>query len=265
MPELPEVEVAARNLRAWLGGKRITAASFATTRIIRGQAPRTFVRLVVGQRVREVERRGKWLCLRLSSGGALYSHLGMTGKWVRRDGPAVRWERARLDAGEVSVRYVDPRQFGRLIAAPDGAPPEAWRALGPDPLTDGLDPAWLRERLQRTGRSIKEALMDQSIAAGVGNIQAAEALWRARISPIRAASSLSPSEVRRVVDGIEASIRFTLGEEEAPEITYVEEPGADNPFLVYGKAGAPCPRCRTPIRKRTQGGRATFYCPRCQT
>ncbi len=190
----------------------------------------------------------------------------MTGKWVLRalDAPGERFERARLDTQKRSIRYVDPRLFGTLQGARGDVAPAAWTALGPDALVDGVDAARLHARLSRIARSIKEALLDQTIVAGVGNIQAAEALWRARINPMRAASSLSPAEVRALARAVEASIRDTLARDEAPEITYVEEPGADNPFDVYGKHGEPCPRCRTRLQRIIQGGRSTVYCPRCQ-
>jgi formamidopyrimidine-DNA glycosylase len=266
MPELPEVEIASRNLRRWLGGKTISAAKLESSRILRGAPPASFSRLLAKRRVAAITRRGKWIRVDLSGGAALFSHLGMTGKWVKRapgDGPQ-RFERARLDAGRVSVRYVDPRMFGRLVAAPRGEPIPEWTLLGPDPLTDGLDAAALHAVLQRTKRSVKEVLMDQAVIAGVGNIQAAEALHRARIHPARPAASLTLAEVRAIVRGIDATIAFTLGLEDGPEITYVEEPGADNPFRVYGKAGEPCPREKTPIARMVQGGRSTFFCPRCQ-
>jgi formamidopyrimidine-DNA glycosylase len=163
-----------------------------------------------------------------------------------------------------SVRYVDPRLFGTLEGARGEVTPPAWALLGPDALVDGVDAARLHARLGRITRSIKEALLDQTILAGVGNIQAAEALWRARLNPLRAASSLSPAEVTTLARAIEASIADTLAREDSPEITYVEEAGADNPFDVYGKHGEPCPRCTRTLRRIVQGGRSTVFCPRCQ-
>jgi formamidopyrimidine-DNA glycosylase len=266
MPELPEVEIAARNLRRWLSGKRITRADFPPSRVLRKLKPTSLSRLLVGRAVEDVARRGKWLRLSLSGGAALYSHLGMTGKWVERPkrAGAERYQRARLDAGRASVRYLDPRLFGRLIASPDGTPPPEWNALGPDPLTDGIDAAWLAERFARTRRSVKETLLDQRLLPGVGNIQAAEALWRARIDPRTAARDLDGKRVRALARAVEASIRDTIAREDSPEITYVEEPGARNPFDVYGKQGQPCPRCGARLARLVQAGRSTVFCPRCQ-
>jgi formamidopyrimidine-DNA glycosylase len=286
MPELPEVEIAARNLRRWLAGKRITRAELPPSRILRkvksvsrsGRKVKpislstgkvksiSLSELLRGRTVEDVARRGKWLRLGLSGGAALYSHLGMTGKWVARpsaSGPE-RYERARLDAGRSSVRYLDPRLFGRLIAAPDGAPPPEWLALGPDPLEDGVDAAWLAGRLGRTGRTLKEAMLDQRLLPGVGNIQAAEALWRARIDPRTPARDLDGHEVRALAGAVLDSIRETIRREDSPEIRYVEERGAENPFSVYGRQGEPCPRCRARLERLVQGGRSTVFCPKCQ-
>jgi formamidopyrimidine-DNA glycosylase len=162
------------------------------------------------------------------------------------------------------VRYVDPRLFGRLIAAPDGEPPPAWRALGPDPLADGIDVDRLAERLGRTRRSIKEALLDQKLLPGVGNIVATEALWRARVDPRARANRLGRADVEAIARGVLESVRETIAREEAPEIRYVEE-GGENPFAIYAREGEPCPRDRARLERLVQGGRSTVFCPRCQT
>jgi formamidopyrimidine-DNA glycosylase len=260
MPELPEVEVAARNLREWLVGHVIESAEVPGSRITRGKSID-----LRGARVESVERRGKWLKLKLSS-GTLFSHLGMTGKWVRRNAaaPDEKYQRARIDVLGASVRYRDPRLFGRLLLVHSETIPE-WEALGPDPLVDGLDAQVLAPRLARLSRSIKETLLDQRLFAGVGNIQAAESLWRARIHPARKASSLTSAEIKLLLRAIRASIDYTLAQEEGPEIQYVEEPGSKNPFKVYAREGQPCPREKTTLRRIVQGGRSTVFCPKCQT
>jgi formamidopyrimidine-DNA glycosylase len=268
LPELPEVEVARRNLDKWLRRGTLVRVELSPRLFVPGDvgSARSFAATLCGRTVRAVERRGKWLRLVFDGELALFSHLGMTGKWVLRahDAPPERFERARLDTGKRSVRYLDPRLFGTLQGARGDSTPPAWKQLGPDALVDGVDAARLRARLSRISRSIKEALLDQTILAGVGNIQAAEALWRARLNPLRASSSLSAAEVESLARAIEASIADTLARDDSPEITYVEEAGADNPFDVYGKHGEPCPRCTRPLRRIIQGGRSTVFCPRCQ-
>ncbi|HEX8953751.1 MAG TPA: DNA-formamidopyrimidine glycosylase family protein, partial [Polyangia bacterium] len=214
MPELPEVEVARRNLERWLQRGRLVRVELSPRLyVVSGVGGAgAFATAMRGRTVRAVERRGKWLRLALDGDLALFSHLGMTGKWVLRapDAPTQRFERARLDTAKRSVRYLDPRLFGTLEGARGERAPAAWTALGPDALVDGVDAARLHARLARRSRSIKETLLDQTIVAGVGNIQAAEALWRARLNPMRAASSLSPAEVRALARGVEASIKETL-------------------------------------------------------
>lgn len=256
MPELPEVEFAARSLRGWLDGAVVRHATIPKTRVVRGSSPRTLVRALEGRRFVGVDRRGKWLRLLLDDDARVFSHLGMSGRWLRRtaDDPEVPSERLRLDIerrGRVStVRYVDPRMFGRFVVAREDLP--EWNALGPDPLVDGVDIARLVAVLAKTKRTIKEALMDQRVLAGIGNIQATDALFRAKIDPRARADAL---ERRRI-----ARARLAEG----PEITYVEDANAPNPFVVYGRAPGPCPRCRTPLTRVVLGGRGTVFCPSCQ-
>jgi formamidopyrimidine-DNA glycosylase len=257
MPELPEVEFARRSLSRWLDGRTIVEAAIPPSRITRGLSLN-----VKGARVNGVDRRGKWLRIRLST-GTLFSHLGMTGKWVRREpgAPDDRFQKARLDVKDASVRYLDPRLFGRLILVGGKTIPE-WEAMGTDLLEmKRIDAA----PFARSSRSIKETLLDQSRFAGVGNIQAAEALWRARIHPRRKASSLSPKEWSALLKGMHQSIAYTLAQEDGDEITYVEEPNSDNPFKVYARQGEPCPRCKKKLKRIVQGGRSTVFCPKCQT
>jgi formamidopyrimidine-DNA glycosylase len=270
MPELPEVEIARRNLARWLEGATIASARVGDKRILDdAQPPLRVTKALAGNKVLRVERRGKWLKLVLAR-GTLFSHLGMTGKWVLRDAdaPATRSERLRLDLRRKNetVRYLDPRLFGRLVLVGKGEEDIAeYRELGPDPLLDGIDTKRLREALSKRRRAIKEVLLDQAVLAGVGNIYATEALFRARVDPHRPANTLTATELGRVARAIEASFRKTLAEEDGPEITYVEERGAKNPFAIYGHGGDPCPRCKRPLTRTVIGGRGTVYCRHCQT
>jgi formamidopyrimidine-DNA glycosylase len=277
MPELPEVEVAARNLRRWTRGRTVRAAEADRTAIVRPAGPRALAPLL-GARVRNVDRVGKNLLVTLARGReavGLWSHLGMTGKWQRRARGAAppRFSHARLGLDDGStLHYTDMRRFGRLRVVPGarfGDEP-LLAALGPDPLRDGVDAAALHARLARLRTPIKVALLDQTILAGIGNIQASEALFRARLDPRRAASSLTRAEVGRLARAILASIRDTLvafAREGADvgdgSIVYVEENRAANPFKVYGHAGEPCPRRNGTIRRLVQAGRATFFCEAC--
>ncbi len=274
MPELPEVEFAARCLRRWARGRCVEAVRLdpRATRIFRPATPAAFARALRGARIEDVRRIGKHLLVTLERGGAplgLLSHLGMTGKWLRGpDGaapPRHTRARLRLDDGRV-LHYQDLRLFGRLRLVPgarfEDVPELA--ALGPDPLAEGIDVARLAAALARTRLPVKVKLLDQRLLPGVGNIHAGEACFRARIDPRRPARSLTRAEVKRLAGGILASFHLTLDAERGPEITYVEEGGA-NPFLVYAREGERCPRCgREAIRRVVQAGRSTFFCPRCQ-
>lgn len=288
MPELPEVEIAARNLRRWAEGRRVLSVEWdpRARRIFRPDPPAAFARAVEGARLAAVDRIGKHLLLRLDRAPpprargrrgegpdravGVLAHLGMTGKWLRREGEALAPHhsraRLRLEDGAV-LHFQDPRLFGRLRAVAGArfeAVPEI-AALGPDPLAHGIDPAALAEGLARSRLPIKVRLLDQSLLPGVGNIHASEACFRARIDPRRPARALSAAEVRSLGKAVLASFRMTLEAEDGPEITYVEEPGAENPFLVYGREGERCPRCRkVPLRRIVQAQRSTFFCPACQ-
>jgi formamidopyrimidine-DNA glycosylase len=258
MPELPDVEIARRNLQRWMRGAVIVSAHSTDRRVLRPTAPSTFRSLLVGRAVREVSRRGKWLRIELDDGVRLFSHLGMTGDWVARDVDAAREpsERARLMLSRrdvaSSVRYVDPRRFGRLIAVRKDI--SEWRTLGRDPLADGLDARSLAAAIVGRRRSIKEVLMDQNVLAGIGNIIATEALWGARIDPRSKTNDLSPDDA----NAIARALMTIIGR----EIRHKAE-GASR-FRVYGRAGLPCPRCGAKLLRIVQATRGTTFCARCQ-
>jgi formamidopyrimidine-DNA glycosylase len=272
VPELPEVEHARRTLEQWLDGARIDEVHVHDARILDdGVTPARVVRGLTGRRVSAVERRGKWLRLVLDE-GRVFSHLGMTGKWVRAEQgeEARRFEKVRLDVtarGRVrrSVRYLDPRMFGRFVVLKESdADLPVWSELGPDPLVDGIDVGELHGKLAKRKLAIKPTLLDQSVLAGVGNILATEALFMARIDPRRPARDLSRAEVGKLARGIRRAIDATLAMQEGETIQYVEEAGAANPFTIYGQEGTPCPGCKRPLSKMVLGGRGTVLCVHCQ-
>lgn len=266
MPELPEVEIARRNLASWFHGRRVVKAEADDTRIFRGARRARFAELT--GRVETLERRGKYLLLTFEEGRGLLAHLGMTGKFVKRpQGHVEPYSRARfhLDSGAV-IHFADSRLFGRMEPAPAAKlhQLEAIRELGPDPLVDGLTAEQLREALGRTRQDLKVALMDQGLLAGMGNIHAAEALFRAGLHPARKPATLKPEEWERLAHAIHESIAFGLEEGAGEEPVYVEESGSENTFLIYGRAGGPCSKCGAKVVSFTQGGRTTHACPKCQ-
>lgn len=270
MPELPEVEIARRNLARWFHGRRVVKAEADPTRVFRGARRAKFSELT--GRVEVLERHGKYLLLTFEEGRGLLAHLGMTGKFVRRpEGHVEPYSRARfhLDDGTV-IHLKDSRLFGRMEPAPAARLRQlkAIQGLGRDPLLDGLSAQQLREEVGRSRQDLKVALMDQGRVAGLGNIYAAEALFRAGLHPARKPATLKPEEWERLTQAIHETLSSALEEEQGEEPVYLEERSSENPsenpFRVYGRAGGPCTRCGTPVQSFTQGGRTTHFCPKCQ-
>lgn len=272
MPELPEVEIARRQLERWARRKRIVKVFALRTRVLGKHTPARFAAQLTGARLVSTERRGKNVVALLDRRGApigLRLHLGMTGKLSRRKkgDDAPRFSRARLELEDGTVvHYCDLRLFGELeVGPPETVRKHAFDGLGPDPLEKGFGAKLLSARVARSRKPVKQALMDQEKIAGVGNILASESLWWARISPFERADRLDARQWKRLAAGILKAIHRTLDEEDGEEIVYVEEPGSDsNPFLVYDRANEPCRRCKTPISRTVQGGRSTYWCRKCQ-
>ena len=269
MPELPEVEFARSCLSRWLGGRTLRGVEADPTRVIRGASPETFAALA-RRRVTRVERRGKWLLWHLAPDLGVLAHLGMTGKFelTPPGAPPVRWSRVRFTRPDGAVvHYRDPRQFGHIRVAPLSVllATEPLKSLGPDAKDELPSAAALGARLSKSRRQVKDVLMDQTVLAGLGNIQATEVLFLACVHPARRAASLTPAEIRGIRQAIAKSLARTLAMNSGDKITYVEESKRiENPFHVYGKAKSPCPRCGTPLRKMVIGGRTSAFCPSCQ-
>ncbi|MGC4117554.1 MAG: bifunctional DNA-formamidopyrimidine glycosylase/DNA-(apurinic or apyrimidinic site) lyase [Myxococcales bacterium] len=269
MPELPEVEHAARQLRAWMLGKRIVRAAAPKSRVLRDQSPRKFGAALTGRRLEQVERKGKYLMLTFDQGVGLLAHLGMTGKIVRRLPAELEpYSRARFELRGEVIHLRDPRKFGRLSVYPASELPtlEEIAGLGPDAWEEPPTLQSLADAFGKTKRPVKVVLMDQAVVAGLGNIHVAESLFRAGIDPRRRADQLAPVELGKLAAAIRESLAFALAKLTPiqGDVAYVEEPGTVNPFLVYGKAGEKCPRCGAELRSTVQGGRTTHFCPGCQ-
>ncbi|MEO6417838.1 MAG: DNA-formamidopyrimidine glycosylase family protein, partial [Polyangiaceae bacterium] len=262
MPELPEVEFARRQLAEWMPKKKIVALEVFDKRILRGASVKSVERALVGEKVLDVTRRGKWLKITLDLQNKLFSHLGMSGHWIERqaNAPAERFERVRITLAKgrrkTSVRYLDMRLFGRFVVAKDDVP--EWSALGPDPILDGLDLATFANALRSRKRTVKEALLDQSILAGVGNIYVTEALFRARIDPRSRTNALTDAQLRAIAKAVVASLRAGIALTAGDELVYLQEKRTSNPFEIYGRAGKACPRCKKTVLSRiVLGGRTT--------
>jgi formamidopyrimidine-DNA glycosylase len=271
MPELPEVEHARRRLLQ-LSGARIERAVTHDAVVLGKQRKSAFSRSVTSRSIESVERRGKSLLVHLSGGGGLALHLGMTGSLVLaapRSKPS-RFARVTLDLGDHgAVHFDDPRKFGRLYAGDlaDARRVAKHDRLGPD-ASAIASPRALAARFDGARVAIKTALLDQSRVAGLGNIHAGEALFLARVHPMRGAGSLGLREWQRLHAGIHETLHRALAEldhldETGEPLVYVSAGGA-NRFLVYDREGEPCPRCHAAIQRHVAAGRSTYLCARCQ-
>lgn len=217
-----------------------------------------------GERVASVERRGKYLLVRFESGLALVVHLRMTGGFPERPGTH---ERALIELDDGSdLAYRDVRRFGTWhVLAPSELDEYLGARLGPEPLGPRFTVGFLGERLARRRAPLKAVLLDQRVVAGIGNIYADEALWHARLHPLRSAAELDSEEIAALRRGVRRALRrgierqgANLGDGAYPSGSMQEE------FRVYGRTGEPCRRCRAPIEKTRVAGRGTHYCPSCQ-
>jgi formamidopyrimidine-DNA glycosylase len=273
MPELPEVEWVARTLRPRLVGRRVLEVESSGLPLRRPIDLGRLRRALRGATVDAVERLGKYLLIQTSSAHTLVAHLGMSGRFVFAPPAAARAPHThavfRLD-GELELRYVDHRRFGVLAvyaAARARRSPEL-AGLGLDPLDAAFTVEHLRAQLAATRREIKTFLLDQTRLAGLGNIYAAEALFRAGIAPRRRADRLPGAAAERLHAAIRAVLRDGITHRGTSFSDYVDAegvPGDNQARLdVYGRDGQPCRRCGRPIRRLVQGARSTFYCPTCQ-
>jgi formamidopyrimidine-DNA glycosylase len=281
MPELPEVEILVRHLRPLIRGRTIRGVNVRRAKVLAPTPPRKFRQTLMDAKFTGLSRRGKYLLfeLRPKAGGkflTLLGHLGMTGRiyLARKNEPLPRHAAVGLDLGRENFIYEDTRYFGRLtldLAAVD--------KLGPEPLAGGFNKTAFGRSLKRSRQAIKVRLLDQTLVAGIGNIYASEALFRARISPRCPARKLTVALVARLW----RAIRRVLGEAIAQGSTvplnfggnrsdglfyFGRVPGAadyyEERLRVYDREGRPCFRCGGLIRRIQQAGRSTFYCPHCQ-
>ena len=259
MPELPEVEKAARILRRAVAGKTLSGIVLLHPSLRRRLSSRR-LRAVRGAVIAAVDRRGKHQLLRLGDGRTIHIHFRMAGDWEigRIDEAFPKHARATFEFTDgTRVYLVDPRALSTVMLYRAGESPLP--ELGPEPSNPALTAASLRASLARRKGPIKPVLLDQRVIAGVGNIYASEGLWRARISPLAKAAGLDPARLGDLL----TALRQVLGPAGRLPGRYREARGSTR-IAVYGRAGKPCRRCATPIERVVQAGRSTFYCPSCQ-
>ncbi|MBA3357531.1 MAG: bifunctional DNA-formamidopyrimidine glycosylase/DNA-(apurinic or apyrimidinic site) lyase [Pyrinomonadaceae bacterium] len=275
MPELPEVEHIVRALRRAVLGRQIIATEIRLPKLISPTSPSVFNNKLKGSRISGVGRRGKFILIDLDSGKVLVVHLRMTGKFLvlTPDDPLPPHAHAvfYLD-DERRLVFRDQRQFGvmKLVANSRLLKTKGITELAPEPFSDEFSVGYLRETLARSRRTLKTLLLDQTRVVGLGNIYAAEALFRAGINPFKTASGLSARRVERLHQAIRDVLRAAVSGSSASRIN-LENPNGfsygetfGKVWQVYEREGKACFKCGARIRRLTHGGRSTYWCPRCQ-
>lgn len=265
MPELPEVETIKNELSPHLIGARIIDVTLLDRKLLRQPSAEEFCPRIIGQKIKKLERRGKYLIFNLSSGRALIIHLKMSGSLILN--LPQRFTRAiiHLEGGN-KLYFRDPRKFGAMWLVDDKT--AVTGKLGPEPLEAEFTPKILAKLLSKRKAPIKALLTDQSLISGIGNMYADEALFRARIHPLRPGGSLSGAEIKRLHQAIQKVLLAAIGNKGASVDSYFRPSGekgtAHFEFKVAHGRGKDCPRCKTPIERILVRNRGSYFCPRCQ-
>lgn len=273
MPELPEVETIRRVLEPQLKNQTIQGVTIHHPQVIAYPEPDNFCRLVGGQSIHHLSRRGKFLSIHLTDGDRIILHLRMTGCLLitPADFAVAKHTHLIFHLGNgQELRFTDTRRFGRFWLLKNGEKDTITgiERLGPEPFDPILTAAYLQKVLTGKRKSIKECLLDQSILAGIGNIYSDEILYRTGIYPARSANSLSTAELEALAGEIPRALSFYIEKNAISPEDYLLGGGTDyrnTPFLqVYGHAGENCPRCGSTLCRTVIGGRSSVYCPECQ-
>ncbi|NQT29172.1 MAG: DNA-formamidopyrimidine glycosylase [Candidatus Saganbacteria bacterium] len=262
MPELPEVETIKREVLPFVLGQTIKSVEIKDPRNIKGISAEQFKKKLVGQKIVGLERKAKYLLFKLASLNYLVIHLGMTGRLLFAPDPYVKV--VFHLSGTKSLYFSDARLFGKIRFFNS----EPKLDLGPEPLTKSFSLSFFKKILAKRSTPIKVLLLDQKLLSGVGNIYANEALFRAGIDPRRQAKSLNDKEVEKLHKAIEDVLAEAIKYRGTSDSWYVDAEGKKGSFQlrlkVYRRAGEPCVKCKTKIKKIVVGGRGTYFCPKCQ-
>lgn len=272
MPELPEVETVRRTLTPAIGARIASVWDSGKGLHMARTPPRAALRKLIGTRIAAVRRIGKYLLLDTDGERSLLVHLGMTGRLRlhKAADPRANHTHVVLGLGDRELRFSDPRRFGQIDVVTRAVERQhpALSGLGPDALTDGVDPVAFHARSRGKKAMLKAFVLDQSVLAGVGNIYASEALWRAKLRPTTRAHKLTVESAQRLALAISEVIANALENGGTSLRDFVDADGAEGEnadyLWVYDRAGKPCPRCKSVIRRSVLQGRATYYCPTCQ-
>jgi formamidopyrimidine-DNA glycosylase len=272
MPELPEVETVRRTLAPAIGATIRDVWDSGQALHMSRKPPRARLKKLVGAKITDVRRHGKYLLVDTDTPNTLLVHLGMTGRFLitAADAPRAKHTHIVLDLGARHLRFVDPRRFGQIDVFERAREKqhEGLGILGPDPLSEGIDGEYLFRKSRKKQSTLKAFVLDQGVIAGVGNIYVSEALWRARLRPTKRAGKLSEKAAVALATAIHEVIADALDKGGTSLRDFVNADGNEGEnadyLLVYGREGEPCPRCNTPIRRTVLQGRSTYYCPTCQ-
>jgi formamidopyrimidine-DNA glycosylase len=279
LPELPEVETIRRQLAPVVEGLTIAAVEVADARWVAPLAPSEFEAALCSRRIETLKRRGKYLIARLDDGTALVLHLRMTGNllYLPAEEPCpsrhlrgALWLEGADSSEQGCLAFTDPRRFGtaQLFASESELIRYIGARLGPEPFDDEFDAELLRGRTRARKTPIKAVLLDQAVVAGIGNIYADEALFRAGIRPTRRAERVTRAQAAALVETIRAALNAGIDAKGATIDDFRDAYGVSgsfqDQFLVHRREGLPCPHCQTPVKKIRCAGRGTYYCPRCQ-
>lgn len=275
MPELPEVEHVVRALHRVVVGRRIVATEVRLPKLISPTTPSTFKRKLKGSKITGVSRRGKFILIELDSNYVLAVHLRMTGKFLYLSADDALPKHARAIFyfdNDRRLVFSDQRKFGvmKLVARSRLSKTKGISELAPEPFSDGFSVAYLKETFARSRRTLKTLLLDQTKVLGLGNIYAAEALFRAGVSPFKVASELSIKRVARLHAEILEVLRDAITDSSTSRIDLARPDGFsygeafERFWQVYEREGEPCVKCAARIRRVTHGGRSTYWCPKCQ-
>ena len=273
MPELPEVETVRRTLAPAVGGRISSVWTSGMGLHMARKPPLARLRKLIGARITAVRRHGKYLLLDTDQAMSILVHLGMTGR-VRIHGkadPRVTHTHVVLGLEDRELRFIDARRFGQFDVVERGKERDhpALAVLGPDALDEAIDVTALLATAKDKRTTLKAFVLDQGVIAGVGNIYASEALWRAKLRPTMRTHKLTASSANRLATAIREVLERALDNGGTTFSDFVDADGTAGEnadyLWVYGRAGRPCTRCETPIKRSVLQGRATYYCPTCQT
>ncbi len=273
MPELPEVETVRRTLTPAIGATITSVWTSGMGLHMARKPPRAALKRLVGTTITALRRHGKYLLLDTDSPYTILAHLGMTGRLriVAASEPRAPHTHVVIGLGKRDLRYIDARRFGQFDVverAVERAHP-ALAVLGPDPITHGIDAAALLRLAREKRTTLKAFILDQGVIAGVGNIYASEALWRAELRPTTRTHRLTAVKSQRLATAILEVLTSALENNGTSLRDFVDADGAEGSnwdyLAVYDREGQPCSRCKTVIRRNILQGRATYYCPTCQT